>query len=81
MENSSTIIFPFEKNLLYYSMNKAYKKALKVIESCTNTAQVRSAFNYIWNFEQLFSKNKTCSELTKKLRSRCARKRKTLENK
>jgi len=62
-------------------MNKAYKKALIVIDSCENSSQVHSAFNYIWNFERLFSNNKTCLELTKKLRTRCARKRKSLENK
>jgi hypothetical protein len=62
-------------------MKKAYKKALKVIDSCVNTAQLRSAFNYIWNFEQLFSKNKTCTELVKRLRSKCTKKRKMMESK
>jgi|TARA_R100001509_G_C4722451_1_gene166991 hypothetical protein len=61
-------------------MNKAYKKALAVIDSCNNTQQVYAAFNYIWNFERLFYKNKTCKDLTKRLRSRCARKRKSLES-
>ena len=80
MENKCLLIFPIQKNLLYYSMNKAYKKAIEVIESCNNTQQIYSAFNYIWNFERLFYENKTCKDLTKKLRSRCARKRKSLEN-
>ena len=62
-------------------MNKAYKKALAVIESCENQSQIHSAFNYVWNFERLFSNNKTCMALTKRLRSCCARKRKSLENK
>ena len=59
-------------------MNKAYKKALQVIDSCENSQQIHAAFNYIWNFERLFSDNKTCEELTTRLRKRCARKRKTV---
>ena len=59
-------------------MNKAYKKALQVIDSCENSQQIHAAFNYIWNFERLFSENKTCKELTTRLRKRCARKRKTV---
>ena len=49
-KNKHLIIFPIKKNLLYYSMNKAYKKALKVIDSCKNSAHIHAAFNYIWNF-------------------------------
>ena len=60
-------------------MNKAYKKAVEVIKSCTNSAHVKSAFNYIWNFERLFEDKKGCAELTKKLRTKCTKKRKILE--
>ena len=62
-------------------MNKAYKKAIAVIESCNNMQQVYSAFNYIWNFERLFSNNEASPKLVKRLRTLCARKRKSLENK
>tara|TARA_Y100001963_G_scaffold4000_1_gene5235 strand:- start:499 stop:750 length:252 start_codon:yes stop_codon:yes gene_type:complete len=79
-KNKHLIIFPIKKNLLYYSMNKAYKKALKVIDSCKNSAHIHAAFNYIWNFERLFSNNKTCAELTKRLRNKCTNKRKTVGN-
>ena len=62
-------------------MKKAYEKAIQVINSCENSAQVHSAFNYIWNFEQLFAENKTCAELTKRLRTKCAQKRQMIGNK
>ena len=80
MENKCPLIFPIQKNLLYYSMNKAYKKAIEVIDSCENSAQIHAAFNYVWNFEKLFSENKTCAELTKRLRGRCTKKRKMVRN-
>jgi hypothetical protein len=73
-------ILPFEKNLLYYSMNKAYKKALEVIDSCKNSKHTMSAYNYIWNFNKLFLNEKGCEELTRKLHSKCSKKRKMVEN-
>ena len=62
-------------------MNKAYKKALEVIKSCTNSAQTMSAYNYIWNFNKLFTDKKGCKELTRKLHAKCALKRRMVENK
>ena len=61
-------------------MKKAYLKALKVIDSCKNSFHVTATYNYIWNFESLFSKNKGCENLVKKLHERCLRKRKLVEN-
>ena len=81
MENKCTLIFPIQKNLLYYSMKKAYKKALAVIESCTDSTHTMAAYNYIWNFNKLFFEENGCKELTRKLHARCARKRKMVENK
>ena len=62
-------------------MKNAYFKALMVIDSCKNTIQTLGAYNYIWNFNKLFVDNKGCTELTRKLHARCARKRKMVENK
>ena len=64
----------FEKD-----MEKAYKKALKVIDSCINTQQTLTAYNYIWLFRRLFFEDKGCQELVRKLHARCSRKRKILE--
>tara|TARA_R110000824_G_scaffold17131_1_gene69961 strand:- start:280 stop:468 length:189 start_codon:yes stop_codon:yes gene_type:complete len=61
-------------------MKKAYEKALKVIDSCKNTLHTMGAYNYIWNFNKLFTNNKGCKELTRKLHARCARKRKMVES-
>jgi len=60
-------------------MDKAYKKAIKVIDSCNNSVQTLSAYNYIWNFNKLFLKERGCKELTRKLHARCSRKRKIVE--
>ena len=81
MENSVVNILPFDKNLLYYNMKKAYEKALKVIDSCMNSSQTMSAYNYIWIFNRLFIAKKQCKELTRILLARCAKKRKMVENK
>lgn len=61
-------------------MKKAYEKALKVIDSCTNQYHVITTYNYIWNFRRLYANNKTCVELTKKLHNKCRKKRKILGN-
>ena len=61
-------------------MKKAYEKAIKVINSCTNYKHVISAYNYIWNFRRLYANNKICKELTEKLHERCYKKRKILGN-
>jgi len=62
-------------------MEKAYKKAIEVINSCKTSKHTMSAYNYIWNFNRLFIETVGCKELTRKLHARCARKRKMLERK
>ena len=61
-------------------MKKAYNKALKVIDSCTNYTQVMTAYIYIWNFRKLFADEIGCKELTRKLHDKCSNKRKTVES-
>lgn len=60
-------------------MKKAYEKALKVIDSCVNSPQTMSAYNYIWNFNRLFIDKKGRKELTRKLHAKCALKRRIVE--
>jgi hypothetical protein len=62
-------------------MKKAYKKALAVIDSCENSSQTLTAYNYIWLFNNLYNNQIGCKELTRKLHARCARKRKIVESK
>jgi hypothetical protein len=62
-------------------MKKAYKKALRVIDSCTNYQQVMGAYNFIWNFRRLFEDTKGCTELTQKLHDKCHLKRKLVGDK
>ena len=78
MENKCSLIFQIQKNLLYYSMNKAYKKALQVVRSCKTSAQVIGAYNYIHNFRILFGHESGCKKLTETLMEQCATKRKLL---
>ena len=61
-------------------MEKAYKKAIAVIESCENSSQTLVAYNYIWLCNNLFKNQVGCKELTRKLHAKCSRKRKTVEN-
>ena len=62
-------------------MEKAYKKAINVIESCINPQHTLVAYNYIWLFKKLFLKETGSHELVRKLHAKCSRKRKILENK
>ena len=61
-------------------MNKAYIKAIEVILSCKNSAQVMSAYNYIHNFRVLFGEYKGCRKLTSTLMEKCALQRKKVGN-
>jgi len=56
----------FEKD-----MEKAYKKALKVIDSCKTAAHVKCAYNYSYNFWKLYANEAGCTKLYKKLQSKC----------
>jgi hypothetical protein len=60
-------------------MKEAYKKAIQVIDSCENSTHTLAAYNYIWNFNKLFSDRVGCKSLTRKLHARCSNKRKTVE--
>jgi len=62
-------------------MKKAYIKALKVVRSCNNSAQITGAYNFIYNFRILFGRLRGCNELTQKLMEKCAIQRKIVENK
>tara|TARA_R110000823_G_C15534833_1_gene457307 strand:- start:147 stop:341 length:195 start_codon:yes stop_codon:yes gene_type:complete len=57
-------------------MKESYIKAIKVIYSCKNFAQITSAYNYIHNFRVLYGGQNGCKELTSKLHERCNKKRK-----
>ena len=60
-------------------MEKAYKKALKVIRSCENSAHIRSAYNYIYNFWVLYEDEAGCTKLYKRLQSKCKVKKRLLD--
>tara|TARA_R110000744_G_scaffold198345_4_gene317590 strand:- start:2482 stop:2673 length:192 start_codon:yes stop_codon:yes gene_type:complete len=62
-------------------MEKAYKKAIDVIESCITSRHTLTAYNYIWLFKKLFNGHQGCDELTRRLHAQCSRKRKILESK
>jgi len=52
-------------------MEKAYKKALKVIRSCETSAHIRSAYNYSYNFWKLYGDEAGGTKLYRKLRDKC----------
>lgn len=52
-------------------MEKAYKKALKVIRSCETSAHIRSAYNYSYNFWKLYGQEAGGTMLYRKLRDKC----------
>jgi len=62
-------------------MEKAYIKAINVIDSCVTTRHTLGAYNYIWLFKNLFNNMIGCNELTRRLHAQCSRKRKILESK
>ena len=74
-------IFLYIIKICYISyMKKAYIKAIEVINSCENSSQVMSAYNYIHNFRVLFGNNSGCDKLAKKLMEKCAIQRKRVGN-
>jgi hypothetical protein len=60
-------------------MEKAYKKATSVINSCTNLQHTMAAHNYILLFENLFSNEVGCDELVRNLHIKCLYKITTME--
>jgi hypothetical protein len=55
-------------------MEKAYKKALKVIASCNKPAHIQSAYNYSYNFWKLYGDEAGGTALYRRLRDKCKRK-------
>jgi len=52
-------------------MEKAYKKALKVIASCKTSAHIQSAYNYSYYFWKLYQEEAGGTKLYNILRKKC----------
>jgi hypothetical protein len=52
-------------------MEKAYKKALKVIDSCKTFTHIQSAYNYSYNFWKLYGEEAGGTKLYRILRKKC----------
>ena len=53
---------------------EAYDKGIKIIRSCKSSAHIKTAYNYVFNFRNIFGD----TDMWNKLYEKCSKKRKTL---